>query len=65
MAESNRNGTSFGYGEDIPTNGIKRHTARRETFLVSLRPTHYGFTSTQYLSRTAGQRAFLQRRDFR
>ncbi len=22
--ESNRNGTSFGYGEDIPINGIKR-----------------------------------------
>ena len=31
---------------------------------MSLRPTHYGFTSTQCLSRTAGQRAFLQRRDF-
>ena len=39
--------------------------ARREHFPVSLRPTHCGFTSTQCSSRTAGQRAFLKRRDFR
>ena len=31
--DSNRNGTSFGYGEDIPTNSIKRHIAEANLFL--------------------------------
>ena len=31
--ESNQNGTSFGYGEDILTNGIKRRIDKGNLFL--------------------------------